>query len=101
MNNPADAFCDSLLEIFASERLILFAGAGVGVHAGLWDWRSFVAHLITVASRWPTLNPLERLSTYPVTRSNSPALSGVSPPPQDELLVGCRHLLGFVQSPVG
>ncbi len=50
--DPSDELCGSLLKIFSSERLILFAGAGVGVRAGLVDWRGFVAHLITVAEKY-------------------------------------------------
>jgi len=45
-------FCDSLLKIVAQERLTLFAGAGVGVRAGLPDWRGFVEHLISVAAKY-------------------------------------------------
>ena len=37
-------FCDSIFEIITTQQLILFAGAGVSVHAGLLDWRGFVAH---------------------------------------------------------
>src|SRR5579859_2330561 len=51
-SDAASAFCDSLLKVFSKEKLILFAGAGVSVHAGLLDWRSFVAHLITIAEKY-------------------------------------------------
>jgi len=32
---PVDGFCGRLFELLAKERLVLFAGAGVGVQAGL------------------------------------------------------------------
>lgn len=47
-----NGLCDSLFKIITSERLILFAGAGVSVRAGLLDWRGFVAHLITTAEKY-------------------------------------------------
>ena len=47
-----NSFCDSLFEIISTQRLILFAGAGVSTHAGLADWRGFVAHLITIAEKY-------------------------------------------------
>lgn len=45
-------FCDSLLALTSREHLVLFAGAGVGVHAGLMDWSAFISHLIRVAAKY-------------------------------------------------
>lgn len=44
--------CDNLLRIFTQERLVLFAGAGVGVQAGLPDWNAFINHLVSVAQKF-------------------------------------------------
>ena len=48
----ADKICDFLVKLLTEQRTILFAGAGVGVRAGLPDWPGFVEHLVGVAARY-------------------------------------------------
>lgn len=43
---------NSLKELVSGQPLVLFAGAGVGVRAGLPDWKEFVSGLIAVASKY-------------------------------------------------
>lgn len=40
--------------IRGSRRPIVFAGAGVGVHAGLPDWNGFMEHLASIADKFDT-----------------------------------------------
>ncbi len=56
-NKPGDRavgreLCETLFEVLSGENLVLFAGAGVGVHAGLPDWRGFATHLASVARKY-------------------------------------------------
>ena len=44
--------CERLLRILTEEPVVLFAGAGVGVRAGLPDWRNYLSHLISVAEQY-------------------------------------------------
>ncbi|HEX9224778.1 MAG TPA: SIR2 family protein [Candidatus Acidoferrales bacterium] len=48
----AKHFCETLFRIVSNERLVLFAGAGVGVRARLPDWRGYVQYLISVARKY-------------------------------------------------
>lgn len=45
-------FCDRLKEILTAKPVMLFAGAGVSVHAGLPDWKAYLAHLTEVAEKY-------------------------------------------------
>ncbi len=52
---PARKNCqllERLVELFKDTRLTLFAGAGVGVRAGLPGWKEYVSHLVDVASKY-------------------------------------------------
>ncbi len=44
--------CERLLRILTEEPVVLFAGAGVGVRAGLPDWKNYLSHLISVAEQY-------------------------------------------------
>lgn len=46
-----ETFCQRLRSILSTESLVLFAGAGVGVWAGLPDWLKYTQSLVDLAKR--------------------------------------------------
>ncbi len=51
-HSDPNEICERLLRILTEEPVVLFAGAGVGVRAGLPDWRNYLSHLISVAEQY-------------------------------------------------